>query len=982
MPPARGSGHPRPSSHGYNPYAPPPAQGQGHHPQQPRTHLSPAEHSPYQLPQGPFGNSSLPAEPSPDTSIQFTFPPSDEETKPIIPLAGHYLPPMTHLPHQHLHNQHQQHDYAQSSMAAEVMEDEQSGSGEVGGSTSRSGVRGSASSKRAQQTQRQQFTACGACRLRRVKCDLKDVAMTRLPDSSEPLSCTNCRQRVLLCIDEYAKKPAKMMRRGRRLQEAQRIYGLGSDSQSSSPTGATFGQNARKASIIPALQPSFFKSEFFRHFYFQRPIVDSSEFNSFCEPTGMGLLGEAGDLVAKCLVIWAASYGVDPAGHVFSDTRDDLKQRMDKCKPMVQEVLDEIDRRGCLRKLSWDHVRLMCLLLPLTLDTLTTHARNAMYRAALSQAYELSRPTVDPVRVDRSMELVTFLKLRILWYVLVFEGVKTALYGNPLLLDEEVWKGCLPVPRPTPFESGPNGVHPPGTTPAPRTRPAGRSNAQPATHNAVTRTSYVPADDLSALWGYALPPVDASFACRRIHAELTCDRAQSRSTVDPKAVQKIWELLERCWAEFEDLKSVGPLNVGDGAGFGGSVNILPEEERAMLASRWQIFLVECHVVVLDALKARLMKLSEAKPDAVITSESSPLTSPVEPSHSEFTNVQQLVAIAKNHCARAAERGIAMLPWLLSTNLFQHDSTLVCRGVFLAARFVLEEHRAQDDEVSLCLQALERMHWSFGDSMELDTKLREMIDVENERRQRLSQPQPMAQPMQTSTNSMGAWSDYSPELAQPSAFTSGYAVPDDYQFSGTIGGNLPGTYGAFTQVPVLASANVHMYTAPPQDGAGGAIYPQEPMTGGDHASYHEQINGGPGQQVNGGSGQPTPDSVGEAHPFAYSVGGVGPGGSSTSPSTVHNSRPTSSHQSFHGYSQLDSFNLHTPTGSAFPPFASPNSIGQGSAMQFVVQELDSAQTFQHPFSPEHPTPSKPNFTEAQLQYPYDPTLYNTSPYLPY
>jgi len=406
----------------------------------------------------------------------------------------------------------------------------------------------------------------------------------------------------------------------------------------------------------------------------------------------------------------------------------------------------------------------------------------------------------------------------------------------------------------------------------------------------------------------------------------------------------------------------------------------------MLASRWQIFLVECHVVVLDALKTRLMKLSEAKPDAVISSES-PLASPVELNHSEFTNVQQLVAIAKNHCTRAAERGIAMLPWLLSTNLFQHDSTLVCRGVFLAARFLVEEHRAQDEDVSLCLQALGRMHWAFGDSMDLDDKLRGMILAENQKRQRAApqpqpQPQPMPPPMHSGPNGMGTWTGhYSPELAQP-GFPPAYGVPaDDYQFTGTMPGNIPATYGPFSQLPELAPVpgNVHMYAAPshdPSQATGGAIYAQEVMTGSDPPPY--------GEQINSGSGQPTPDSIGDGHPFAYSVGGVGPGGSSTSPSTVHNSRPTSAHQSFHGYSQLDSFALHTPTGSSFPPFASPNSIGQGSAMHFVAQEFASADAFQNPLNLEHPSPSKPNNTslDPQLQYQFAQSPYNTTPFLHY
>lgn len=63
-------------------------------------------------------------------------------------------------------------------------------------------------------TTRQQFTACGACRHRRVKCDLKDkqeqVEKTTLSESggrtgpmreqAKKIQCSNCLERGLNCV--------------------------------------------------------------------------------------------------------------------------------------------------------------------------------------------------------------------------------------------------------------------------------------------------------------------------------------------------------------------------------------------------------------------------------------------------------------------------------------------------------------------------------------------------------------------------------------------------------------------------------------------------------------------------------------------------------------------------------------------------------------------------------------------------------------
>lgn len=108
---------------------------------------------------------------------------------------------------------------------------------------------------------RQQFSACGACRMRRsvffpiltlsnslipcdvnrVRCDLKDLAPTTTPDGAQQPSCSNCKERNIKCVyvlpppsvlvtrhtyhvrrDEFAEvKAVKLLRRGRRLQQVE-----------------------------------------------------------------------------------------------------------------------------------------------------------------------------------------------------------------------------------------------------------------------------------------------------------------------------------------------------------------------------------------------------------------------------------------------------------------------------------------------------------------------------------------------------------------------------------------------------------------------------------------------------------------------------------------------------------------------------------------------------------------------------------------
>lgn len=81
---------------------------------------------------------------------------------------------------------------------------------------------------------RQQFSACHACRYRRlamsffpsfrpvltllsrVKCDLKDLSVDA--DPNVEISCTNCRERGIRCKDDYAESK-KQLRRGKRINQ-------------------------------------------------------------------------------------------------------------------------------------------------------------------------------------------------------------------------------------------------------------------------------------------------------------------------------------------------------------------------------------------------------------------------------------------------------------------------------------------------------------------------------------------------------------------------------------------------------------------------------------------------------------------------------------------------------------------------------------------------------------------------------------------
>ena len=72
-------------------------------------------------------------------------------------------------------------------------------------------------------------------------------------------------------------------------------------------------------------------------------------------------------MIALALVVWAASFGINEAGEEVPELRDEDPQvRKDRVNEMLQELLYLVDIHGLLRKPSWDGVRALLLIMPLT----------------------------------------------------------------------------------------------------------------------------------------------------------------------------------------------------------------------------------------------------------------------------------------------------------------------------------------------------------------------------------------------------------------------------------------------------------------------------------------------------------------------------------------------------------------------------------------------------------------------------------------
>lgn len=121
-------------------------------------------------------------------------------------------------------------------------------------------------------------------------------------------------------------------------------------------------------------------------------------------------MGPEGAVLCHVLYAWALSYGVDHRGEldipegggeslgvlsVVSPGPNEMRReadrqtRFEQMRKVIEIALREIDEIGIMRKPTWDGVRVLLLILPLTEGIASQVERLAMYETALSQVYAL-----------------------------------------------------------------------------------------------------------------------------------------------------------------------------------------------------------------------------------------------------------------------------------------------------------------------------------------------------------------------------------------------------------------------------------------------------------------------------------------------------------------------------------------------------------------------------------------------------------------
>ncbi|KAG1790981.1 uncharacterized protein HD556DRAFT_1241415 [Suillus plorans] len=616
---------------------------------------------------------------------------------------------------------------------------------------------------------RQQFSACGACRMRRVRCDLKDLPMTQTTSGVQHPSCSNCKERGIKCVDEFAEvKAVKLLRRGRRLQQVEAVYGKVTDDESNSssamstpsnptiPTTLSAGIATSRQSTIPLLKLEFLSSSFFRRFSIQRPIIEPTEFTSryFAHIKGTSTLSIEGQMIAMLLVTWAASFGVDeygveeeaephsptmPDAPKFSQDADDdysdpnRRARTLRTESMIREILHLIDIHAVLRRPTWDGVRVLLLILPLTQGIQSSMDRGAMYEATLSQVYTLcSSSNHSVLQSGQGSYCDALVRARVFWYAYVHEGVRTALRGGRLYLDEDdlvAFQSTLP-PQ---YCASASGSAPSSTSASSHSSPTATS---PVSSDNPVNSLQDPRGHSRASLSYLLSShyfslaLSVSGVCRAVHAVLTGPRARRRTdagvAIREDSLVEIWDGLERCWEDFESLRR--------GAGGIGTVGggLVRGEDVERFVSGWQVFIFECLNIIREALRQRIVNQTKGSPD------SNGRSPPADRA------LCRMLAQATRRCRLVLPRVIAILKRHLavpSSGFFAHDAGLIRDGCYYAALLLAQGDVDQDadsdlkgddglawdadaeDGVDVCLRALGEIGWIYANSEEREKTVR-------------------------------------------------------------------------------------------------------------------------------------------------------------------------------------------------------------------------------------------------------------------
>lgn len=587
--------------------------------------------------------------------------------------------------------------------------------------------------------------------MRRVRCDLKDLPPVVTTDGPQLQSCSNCKERNIKCVDEFAEvKAVKLLRRGRRLQQVEAVYGkVSCDPPLSSQKPST--STSTSASVIPQLTLDFLNSPFFRRFCVQRPVIEPTEFTSryLDHVNGTASLNIEAQMLAMLLVTWAASFGIneygrdideldplptDPTSPKFTrDSDDELsdpKQRIYavRTEAMVREILALVDAHAILRRPSWDGVRVLLLLLPLTEGVQSSIERHTTYEATLSQIHALCQLSASSVNSGQGSLCDALVRARIFWYAYVHEGITTGLRGGRLFFNEDdltAFQNALPphygvIVSPSSPSASPESSLPSPACSSPMTPEL--PSFQDLHGQSRASLSYMFAKHYLSL------TLSVSKVTRAVYANLTGPRAlQSAEEAVPvreDEMMNIWDNLARSWDDFEALRREA----------GGTVDgsLIRGEDIERFVSGWQVFIFECLNVIRETLKHRM------------DVQTSPSSNNGRVTPSDRAVAVNLHAYAARRCRLFLPRVIDILKRHLafsSSGFFALDTGLIRDGCFFAGMLLAQSDLEGDagidikcndgtrwdndveEGVDVCLRALGEISWVYASSYERMKTLR-------------------------------------------------------------------------------------------------------------------------------------------------------------------------------------------------------------------------------------------------------------------
>ncbi|KAG9016624.1 hypothetical protein FRB90_002785, partial [Tulasnella sp. 427] len=487
----------------------------------------------------------------------------------------------------------------------------------------------------APETPRKQNTACAACRKRRVSDDESKVG--------------------------------KIFRRGRKIQELETIYGQYPPGQRPNPE-----EVRQRLVAVPVLDPAEF-------------IIRYEKFVKRGVP-----LGPCGELIAQTLLAWATSFGFDESGADASPYEEDdraaaLEQRRVATRTLVQDILDAIDKQGVARRTTWDGVRVLLLVLPLTKGILLPVEKANLYRSALFQVYDLSglNNTLSENGPPTEQDVPETARARVAWHVVVNEGITSALNGGKLVFDQEDVSSLNTL----------------------------TSEIYDAALQACPITAHIDSS-------FTFAPCHLAAVCRLINESLTSFKANMLADCGTADITQdrlviIWTALEESWKEFDSLRSAGES--------------IEDEMKETFASVWQIFIFGIYNTIRESIWARICRIKDSLDPRSgrlsgdsLTLSAATLVDGMDSSYRELTaktrlrDLMTLHDLAESQCDLLVDRVFTAVCAVGESAFFELDFGFVEPGlVFLA------EHFAKDSGLSnkfnYCIGALENMRWAFSQS---------------------------------------------------------------------------------------------------------------------------------------------------------------------------------------------------------------------------------------------------------------------------